>query len=165
MRTYSEKEALEIGDWLSNLPSPNQWSCFHTATFSPENPSRSPWQAAERYRRFMQEKDRRKVTWVAGIEPNPDHSGLNPGFHVHAMWAACEGVWRTSSFARWSEQWGNNRLESIKNSEHVRRYVAKYCLKEGALWELEINDPLLYRAQLLPVVNVASRKGYDKAVA
>jgi len=161
----AESIEIEIGDWIANLPSPDLWKIFHTATFSPVNPCRSPWQAVDRYRRFMQERDRRNVTWIAGIEPNPDHTHLNPGYHIHAMWAGAEGVWRTSSFARWAEQWGNNRLERIKQTEHVRRYVAKYCLKDGALWDIEINDPRLYRQQLLPAVNAYSAKGYQKAVA
>ncbi len=141
---------MEIQDWLIRLALPvGGWKIFHTATFRPCSPARSPWSALNRYRHYMQERDRRKVTWVVGIERNPDHHALNPGYHCHAMWAATDEVWRTTSFKRWAEQWGNNKVEAVRVKEHVQRYVSKYCLKESGLWDLEINDPTIWRQQQL----------------
>lgn len=155
----------QIGSWLVDLCAPlGGWKVFHTATFDPgsfERPSksaRSPEQALERYRRYMEERERRKVTWVCGIEPNPDYTHRNPGFHCHAMWAATDEIWRTSSFKRWADQWGNNRVEPVRELFQVQRYVAKYCLKPGALWGLQINDREVWLQQQLHGQG-ASRKG------
>jgi hypothetical protein len=140
----------EVSDWLIRLAAPiGGWKIFHTATFAPNKCAVSSWAALRRYKAFMQERDRRKVTWVVGIEPNPDRSHLNPGFHCHAMWAATDEIWRTSSFARWADQWGNNKVDPVRVLCHVQRYVAKYCLKEGALWDLQINDRNIWLQQQL----------------
>ena len=170
MRTDGKNDLIatlrdfEVSKWLVDLSAPiGGWKIFHTATFDPgsfDRPgkaARSPWVALDRYRTFMQECDRRKVTWVVGIEPNPDHHRLNPGFHCHAMWAMTDEVWRTSSFKRWADQWGNNRVEPIKVLEHVQRYVAKYCLKDGALWDVQINDRNIWLQQQLAVGGATRR--------
>jgi len=163
---------LEVSQWLVELSAPiGGWKIFHTATFDPgsfDRPSksaRSPWVALERYRSFMQERDRRKVTWVVGIEPNPDHHRLNRGFHCHAMWAMTDEVWRTSSFKRWADQWGNNRVEAVKVLDHVQRYVAKYCLKDGALWDLQINDREIFLQQQLRIGGVGMRDNDQEKTA
>jgi hypothetical protein len=157
---------LEVSQWLVDLSAPiGGWKIFHTATFDPSrSAAKTPWVALDRYRAFMQECDRRKVTWVVGVEPNPDHHRLNPGFHCHAMWAMTDEVWRTSSFKRWANQWGNNRVEEIKVRDHVQRYVAKYCLKEGALWDLQINDRRIWLQQQLSIGG-ASRRDNDQKTA
>jgi hypothetical protein len=163
---------IEVSDWLVNLSAPiGGWKIFHTATFDPgsfDRPckaARSPWVALERYRSYMQECDRRKVTWVVGIEPNPDHHRLNPGFHCHAMWAMTDEVWRTSSFKRWADQWGNNRVEPVKVLAHVQRYVAKYCLKDGALWDVQINDRNIWLQQQLSIGGVSRRDNEEEKAA
>jgi hypothetical protein len=162
---------IEVSEWLVNLAGPiGGWKIFHTATFDPgswdrsSKAARSAYVALDRYRTFMQERDRRKVTWVVGIEPNPDHHRLNPGWHCHAIWAATDEVWRTGSFARWAGQWGNNKVDPVRVSDHVQRYVAKYCLKEGALWDLQINDRGIWLQQQLRVGG-AGRRDNDQAKA
>lgn len=135
------------------------WKCFHTAGFIPKsrldwawkpdceivhgNMPSDEWDAMDRYTRYMHERDRRKVTWIAAIERNPDWSGVNKGWHVHAMWTAeCE-IWRTSSFRRWADQWGNNKLKSIVGDDRaVSAYLGKYVLNELCLVNWELNGGL-----------------------
>lgn len=161
---FGRLERLEIADWLVRLVLPvGGWKVFHSATFDPgsfDRPSkaaRTPEVALSRYKAFMQERDRRKVTWVVGIERNPDYHALNKGFHCHAMWAATDEIWRTSSFKRWANQWGNNKVEPVRVREDVQRYVSKYCLEDNCLWDLQINDRDVWLQQQLPVGG-ASRK-------
>lgn len=153
----------EIGEWLCDLAAPiGGWKIFHTATFDPggweydgtPRPDRSakdPFVALDRYKRFMQERDRQKVTWVVGIEPNVDHHGINRGYHCHAIWAGTDEIWRTSSFKRWANQYGNNKCDAVRTGGEgdVQRYVSKYCLKENALWDVQINDHKVWLQQQL----------------
>lgn len=74
-------------------------------------------------------------------------------------------VWRTSSFKRWADQWGNNRVESIKVLDHVQRYVSKYCLKSGALWDLEINDRNIWLQQQLSIGGASRRENDQEKTA
>jgi len=144
-------ESAEIDSWLLSMSAPVEgWQCFHTATFAPRCAARSEWAAIDRYRRFMHERDRRKITWIAAVEPNPDWSRLNPGFHVHSMWAEWDEIFRTDSFKRWANQWGNNKLEPVKDRDHVRRYVAKYCIKQHCLIEWELNGELWHLSNAKP---------------
>lgn len=139
-----------ISSWLVSLAEPiGGWKIFHTATFAPDRPARSPWTALKRYQSFMEERDRRKVTWLVGIEPNPDHNHLNPGFHCHGLWAMTDEIWRTSSFKRWANQWGNNSVDPVKQAHHVQNYVAKYCMKRNGLWSMQINDRNIWLQQQL----------------
>lgn len=140
----------EVSEWLVSLAKPlGGWKIFHTATFSPDRAARSAETALRRYQNFMQERDRRKVTWLVGVEPNPDHNHLNPGFHCHGLWAATDEIWRTSSFKRWANQWGNNNVDPVKVVAHVQSYVSKYCLKENGLWSMQINDRNVFLQQQL----------------
>ena len=46
----------------------------------------------------------------------------------------------------------------VKVADHVQRYVAKYCLKEGALWDVQINDRNVWLQQQL-LIGGAGVKG------
>jgi hypothetical protein len=144
----SSTEEEQITRWLFAMAAPvGGWKCFHTATFAAHGAARSEWSAMERYRRFMHERDRRKITWFAAVEPNPDRNHLNPGFHVHAMWTADGDIWRTDSFKRWANQWGINSLEVVRDKSEVQRYVSKYCIKEQCLTEWEVNGSLWHQVE------------------
>jgi len=134
------------------------WKCFHTASFRPKARLDWAWKpdgvetpgnmcvdefdAMDRYRRFMQERDRRKLSWVAAIERNPDWSGINKGWHVHAMWTAEGDLYRKTSWERWKQQWGNNWLEAVRKQGDVEAYVAKYVLDDLSLVEFQVNGSL-----------------------
>jgi hypothetical protein len=134
------------------------WKVFHTAGFRPKSKLDWAWQPAaletpgnmcvdefgamERYRHFMEERDRRSISWVAAIERNPDWSGVNKGWHVHAMWTAEGDIWRTKSFRRWADQWGNNKVEPVRQQIHVEQYIAKYVLDDLSLVDFQVNGSL-----------------------
>jgi hypothetical protein len=157
-RTLNDRESAEVDSWLLAMSVPLEgWQCFHTANFDPggfnadgsKRPCNMPgdeFEAMERYKRFMHERDRRKITWVAAVERNPDWSGVNHGWHLHAVWADLAEIYRTVSFKRWANQWGNNKVSAVKDEDNVRRYVAKYCVKEHCLIEWELNGALWHVA-------------------
>jgi hypothetical protein len=139
----SDRDREIIGAWLGSMALPiGGWKLFHTATFAPETPARSEWIAMDRYRRYMHERDRRKITWVAAVEPNPDHHRLCPGFHVHAMWAELAAITYAPGHERWDGQWGNNRFSSVQSAGNVADYLAKYCVKQNCMIDWEINGAL-----------------------
>jgi hypothetical protein len=159
----SEREQGEVLEWLIDIPKAiGGWQLFHTATFKPSGhradgfwhrqpdeiagcAAKSEFIAMERYRKFMQDGGRRKITWLAAVEPNPDYHRLNKGFHVHALWA-CNVEGGEIQFAphaeRWREQWGNNKFQVPDNRESVAAYVAKYAIKDNCQLEWQCNGEL-----------------------
>src|SRR5262245_49825169 len=108
------EERKELAAWIRKMAEPvGGWKCFHTAGFRPKskldwagkpvaaeipgNMARDEFDAMARYKRYMQERDRRSISWVAAIERNPDFSGVSKGWHIHSMWTAEGDIWRTSS--------------------------------------------------------------------
>lgn len=158
-------ERSELADWLLRMADPvGGWQCFHTASYSPRsslgwawrpeqkerdgNMPPNEWAAMDRYRRFMHERARRKISWVAAIERNPDWSGVNKGWHVHGMWTAESDIWRRTSGERWLSQWGSNKLKKITGGDYeVAEYLGKYALNELCLVEWEVNGGLWHIAQ------------------
>lgn len=151
------------------------WKCFHTAGFIPKsrldwawkpeggeivhgNMPPNEWEAMQRYKGFMQERSRRKVSWVAAVERNPDWSGINKGWHVHAMWSAEGDIYRTPSFRRWANQWGNNKLKSIEGDDRaVAAYLGKYVLNDLCLVDWQVNGGLWHHHRKLADVCPAWR--------
>jgi hypothetical protein len=164
----SEPEQFEVSNWLVDIPKAvGGWKLFHTATFKPSAhradgywkrqpdetdgcAARSEFIAMERYRKFMQEPTRRRFTWLAAVEPNPDHHRLNKGFHVHALWSAYvdgEMMQFAPHADRWREQWGNNKFQVAQDREAVASYVAKYAIKDNCLLEWQCNGQLWHHMQ------------------
>ncbi len=97
----------------------------------------------KRFRSFMNERDRRNISWLAAVERNPDWNGLNPGHHLHALFADVLEIHRTTHFKRWAgprdgapgSGWGNCKVESVRATEAARNYLLKYVVKEGCMIE------------------------------
>jgi hypothetical protein len=157
---------MELANWILLMAGPfGGWKCFHTASWRPKSHRDWSWRpesveipgnmpanefdAMDRYKRFMQERERRQISWCAAIERNPDWSGVNKGWHVHAMWTAEADIWRTKSFKRWANQWGNNKLEPVRQQRNVEAYVAKYVLDDLSLVEFQVNGSLWHHHQKL----------------
>lgn len=175
MNTAALRPNVELGDWIRSFALPvGGWKCFHTAGFIPKSkldwawkpeaveiPGNAPadeFDTMARYRRFMHERDRRKISWVAAVERNPDWSGVNKGFHVHAMWTAECDIYRTDSWRRWANQWGVNKLKQIEgNDRAVANYCGKYCVDESCLVEWEVNGSLWHTLRKLGEVCPAWR--------
>ncbi len=83
----------------------------------------------------MNEHDRRNISWLAAVERNPDAHSLNPGHHLHALFADVLEIHRTTHFKRWANQWGVNKIERVRNPESARNYMLKYVLKDGGMIE------------------------------
>ena len=158
----SEVDRMAVAAFLCDFAAPiGGWQCFHTATFRPAAvtlsdgktlsrcPARSEWIAMKRYRDFMQERDRRKISWCAAVEPNPDHNALNPGFHIHAIWSDMTAIHRVPSAARWDAQYGNNQIRPVLSSADVQAYVSKYAIKENCMIEWQANGGLWHAHQAL----------------
>lgn len=156
--TTRTAERTALADWIRTMANPvGGWKCFHTAGFVPKlnldwawdgdvahgNMARDEWDTMQRYKRFMQERDRKSISWVAAVERNPDWSGVNKGWHVHAMWCAESDIFRTPSWRRWANQWGNNKLKSIEGDDKaVAAYLGKYVLNDLCLVEWQVNGGL-----------------------
>jgi len=68
------------------------------------------------------------IPWVRALEYQ--RRGV---IHFHALFADVEGVRRLSWMDEWDHIAGYARIEAIKDKWRVRRYVTKYCLKEGEI--------------------------------
>jgi hypothetical protein len=84
------------------------------------------------------------VTWFAGVEPNPDHSRLNPGFHLHSMFAGCEDIHRNTAARKWREENGLCKITPIRNLEASTAYCTKHLVKRGALYGWKVNSAALW---------------------
>jgi len=105
------------------------------------------------------------IPWVRALEYQ--RRGV---IHFHALFADVEGVRRLSWMDEWDHIAGYARIEAIKDKWRVRRYVTKYCLKEG---EIELGGALSGPARALlnqiPSVTAAQpslkfNKGVDAGV-
>jgi hypothetical protein len=146
----SERDQRECAAHFARMALPvGGWQCAGTFTFSPSSPARTEWVAAKRFRTFMNEQDRRHVSWLAGVEPNPDHHRLNPGHHLHALFADVLVIHRVNQLCkRWEKQWGNVKVRPVRSTEGARNYLLKYCVKEGCMidWQ-EAGQLWCYRHQ------------------
>jgi hypothetical protein len=102
-----------------------------------------PDDAIRCYRMFM-DRVCPHVTWFAGCEPNPDYSKLNPGFHVHSMWAGCDDVHRNTANTLWREENGLCAIAPIRSKAAAATYCTKHLVKRGALYAWKVNDSQLW---------------------
>jgi hypothetical protein len=134
------KQCPKLARFVLDLAAPvDGWKVFHTATCAPKNRCRSPWEFVDRYKRFMHQHDRRHISWFLAVEPNPDHSRLNPGFHGHALWTEGFGsvTWKATQW--WYDRHGDNRFSKIERSFVAEIYCSKYLVKgekHQCVWEV-----------------------------
>lgn len=135
-RTFEENlSVLHMTDFVHNLA---PWRVFATHTFTWEA---SFWSATKSYRRFMN-RSCPAVSYFYALEKNKGRDG----FHVHALWADCEGVQRSEIWKRWFATYGRNRIEPVRGISDVARYCTKYVCKEGVWWDVKIVSPDLWHA-------------------
>lgn len=96
--------------------------------------------ARKRYERFMS-KELPRLTYFYALERNPSRDG----YHVHALWADCQGVWRREAWAAWFSQFGRALIEPVRNQEDVSNYCGKhlatsYAVKggQGVWWNVKL---------------------------
>ncbi len=131
-----------LGQW--------QWEWFCTLTF---RDIVHPEAADKSFRYFTSKLNRQLygprwykkahggIPWVRALEYQ--RRGV---IHFHAMFSAVEGLRRLTCMDEWNEIAGFARIEAIVDKWAVRRYVTKYCLKEG---EIELGGALSRPARLL----------------
>jgi hypothetical protein len=97
------------------------------------------------FRKFM-DRTLPHVTWFAAVEPNPDWSKINPGFHLHTTWAGLDEQVRLRAKKLWVEENGFCKIEPIRSLQAATQYCAKHLVKRGSLYGWKINDGSLFRA-------------------
>jgi hypothetical protein len=115
-----------MANWLPSLA---PWQAIAHLTFEWQA---SIWSADRCYKKFMSSK-LQQVSYFYVVEPNPSRDG----FHVHALWCDCGNqlseIWRC-----WSVPYGRNRIEPIRNIEHVSAYCTKYVSNDDAWWDVRL---------------------------
>lgn len=162
-------------EWLSSI----QWEWFCTLTFrcgcgvghtkGDPRPCRKPRgvhpEAAGKAFRYWANKLSRSiygnnfkrrgtgVRWVRALEHHK--SGL---LHFHAIVEGVGDTRRDHWKGQWHERWGFARIDQVRSSEAVRKYVSKYLAKDG---ELDVGGPWEGRAvgqyRLLDAVSTRAR--------
>lgn len=147
-----ERPLSELAQFVVDIARPvGGWRVFHTATCAPYpmtvngvkypqwRRSRSPWEFVDRYERFMHRPERKDVSWFLAVEPNPDHSRFNSGFHGHALWTEGWGSVTWNGRQWWYERHGDNRFRLIDRLFVPEIYCSKYLVKDAnhlCVWEV-----------------------------
>jgi hypothetical protein len=119
------------------------WQWFCTFTF---RDMVHPESANKRFHLFVSKINRelygqrwfkkgKGVLWVRALEYQ--RRGV---IHYHALFAGVHDLRRLTWMDTWNELAGFARIEAIRDTMAVRRYVSKYVVKGG---ELDLGGPLL----------------------
>jgi len=148
--TFGKNSTREIRDAWCGFLGQWDWQWFCTLTFRdivhPESANKSFCYFTSKLNRQLYgprwfKKAHGGIPWVRALEYQ--RRGV---IHFHAMFADVEGVRRLSWMDEWNDIAGFARIEAIKDKWRVRRYVTKYCLKEG---EIELGGALSKPARAL----------------
>lgn len=90
------------------------------------------------------------VSWIAGVEPNPDHCRLNPGWHPHMMWAGADEVHRKTVARFWLEENGICKIGLIRSTRARGDYCTKHLLNRGSVLGWRINNSDVWRRLVRP---------------
>ncbi len=130
-------QKVELSAWVDGLAS---WCVIAHHTFAWEA---SIWSAQKSFEKFMA-RELHDVSYFYAIEQNPSRDG----HHVHALWADCEAVHRSTVWRAWHALYGRNRIEPVRGQVDVVDYCAKYVTKAGAWWNVKIVAADLFRAAM-----------------
>ncbi len=122
------------------------WEWFATLTFA--EPNVHPERAAKCFRVWISMANRMEygrawakrglgVTWVRALEYQRRGT-----IHFHALLSDVGRLRRLTLMDRWKELAGFARIGAVKDQERVRKYVAKYVVKEG---DIDLGGPGLTR--------------------
>jgi len=126
----------ELQDAWVKLLDPVPWQWFMTLTFRDEI---HPEAADKRFRHLISmgnrelygprwAKKEKGIAWARAIEKQ--RRGV---IHMHALVSGVGDLSPLSFMARWHELSGFSKIEPIRNSLAVRRYVSKYVRKGGEI--------------------------------
>nr|CRY97238.1 hypothetical protein [uncultured prokaryote] len=133
------------GDWPGRRPGSRRDQrdmlvCNRRRGFDPDD-------AVASFSRFM-DRTAHGVTWFASAEPNPDFSGLNPGYHIHAVLAGAENDRRRSLSKLWTEENGYCKIGPIRSSSACVTYCTKHLVRRGSIYAWKINNSLLWHSHV-----------------
>jgi hypothetical protein len=88
------------------------------------------------------------VTWIAAAEPNPNRSGLNPGFHGHAMLAALNlrsELDRKKFHDRYVEENGWCKVNLIRSAGACAEYCTKHLVRRALILDWHFGSHQLWQ--------------------
>lgn len=120
-------DKLQMVQWVHSLA---PWQVIAHLTFRWEVSLDS---ARRLYERFMRKK-LASLSYFYAEEQNPSRDG----YHVHALWADCKGLYRKEAWHSWFHRFGRARIEPVRSEGDVASYCSKYVTKEGAWWNVKL---------------------------
>ncbi len=147
-------DKLQRVEWIESLAQPTGWEVMATFTWwQPQ--STNPEEALNvARRRYVDWADRslRGVSRYDAFERNPSRDG----YHVHALWADCEGLNRRWSWKLWQGTFGDwrggrlvraarARIEPVRSKRDSSAYASKYLCKEDAWFDIKLQWHRLQR--------------------
>jgi hypothetical protein len=82
-------------------------------------------------------------TWIAAAEPNPNHGGINEGFHLHAMLAGDDQLKRKRVHDLWVAENGWCKVNPIRSVAARGDYCMKHLVRRGFIqldWNFGTRD-------------------------
>jgi hypothetical protein len=94
-------------------------------------------------RRFMQ-RVAPSASWFAAVEPNPDYTRENPGFHLHMVIADRGQLWMDGFRRQWLKENGYCWISPIRSRVARENYCTKHLVGRGLIFGYEIRSGSLF---------------------
>ena len=108
--------------WICSL---KEWEWWFTGTFRYE----CALEPAKRaFRRFVKREMGKGVSYIYVCESNCGRSG----YHIHALFADCEGIRRKRIWKKWFDRYGRARILPVDPAKGLgtQYYLSKYLSKD-----------------------------------
>jgi len=92
-----------------------------------------------------------QATWIVAAEPNPNHGGINEGFHLHAMIASPDVLLRKKIQELWVAENGWCKINPIRSTRARGDYCTKHLVRRGfILLDWNFGTKAVWEAQCRP---------------
>ena len=118
----TDEYRVAFAEWINEVA---EWDWWFTGTFRYE----CALEPAKRaFKRFMKRELGRGVDYVYVCESNHGRGG----YHVHALFANCEGIRRKRIWKKWFDRYGRARILPVdpKKGLSAQFYLSKYLSKD-----------------------------------
>lgn len=95
--------------------------------------------ALDLFRKFMH-RVAPSVSWFAAAEPNPDQLFCNEGYHLHAILAGCDDIYRKGLHDAWVGENGWCKVNPIRSLVEAENYCTKHLVRRGLIFGYEIRS-------------------------